>query len=114
MRSNKIAFRAAMNALMVHKWRRAPFGSGRFLKECRETLRLLMDHHCRHPVLVEMAPSIARDTGRAAEDFIENPKLMAQILTSFCRGGIGGRVETRRWYTKYLADEQLESFGIQF
>ena len=53
-----------MDNLLVHKFRRAPFGSGRMFKACKETIAILLANMSQCQVLVEpFIQPIANDLG---------------------------------------------------
>lgn len=80
LRSVPYVFQMAADILLLHKWRRAPFGGGRFWKQAKETLLLLVQHvRENHPLLELYKEAIARDMGRPLEDFDEPGCLKACI-----------------------------------
>ena len=81
--------------LLLHKFRRAPYGTGRFFKECKETIALVVSRFDQLIPLIEpFVPGIANDAG-------VEPELGAirSVLVKFCRMALGPRVEMRRWFT---------------
>ena len=83
------------DALALHKFRRAPFGTGRLFRECKETVALLLQRweEC-HSLIEPFVPSIAADHG--VSPGMENVRA---ALEEFCRRPLGPRVELRRWFT---------------
>ena len=57
-----------------------------------------------HPVFRDLAPAIARDMGKAADSLLHSAKEMHNVLRTFTKTGLGSRIETRRWWTKYDGD----------
>lgn len=81
--------------LLLHKFRRAPFGNGTMLKEAKETVALLLSRLGRVKQLVSWySCSIARDGG--VPDTADN---VVEKLKEFTRMAMGGKVEMRRWMT---------------
>ncbi len=90
--------------LIRHKFRRAPFGSGKMFKECKETIALLLSRRNQCEVPVEpFVASIANDLGiePAMEPVIDS-------LHQFLRLALGPRVEMRRWFTYVDSAPALE------
>lgn len=108
MRGVKQGIQAAMDVLLVHKYRRAPYGSGRFWREAKETIALVQKLGLRHPIIHDFAPAIARDHGLSVDEALHDNKVMTRLLQSFSASGAGQRVETRRWWTKWDADLHLD------
>ncbi len=101
---------SVMDYMVVLKYRRAPFGGGRFWQQARETISLLLDNIrdlALHPVVQSFVPGLARDAGLPAEDF-DSPGTIAQVLAVLVNSPIGPRVEMRRWWTFYDAVEHMD------
>ncbi len=84
-----------LDHLLVHTFRRAPYGSGRMFKECKETIALALNrlHSCT--VLIEpLADSIANELRIEA-----SVDAVVESLHGFLRMALGPRVEMRRWFT---------------
>ena len=81
--------------MLLHKFRRAPYGGGRFFKELKETIALVLSRTQLAEALIEpFITSIAYDHG-CAPDFDS----VTAVLRDFCRMSLGPRVEMRRWFT---------------
>ena len=81
--------------MVLHKYRRAPYGSGRFMKEAKETIALLLTQVEKSSAIIgPYVEAIANDTGC-------EPNLTAVVgeLRRFLRMAMGPRVEMRRWFT---------------
>ncbi len=107
-RGVKRAMQAAMSTLLVHKFRRGPWGSGRFMRELRETMQIVRHRGYGHPILVDFLPQIARDCDLCAEDLQDDPSTLRRILDHFILSGHCQRVETRRLWTPYDANIVLD------
>ena len=82
--------------LAVHKWRRAPFGSGKFWKSLQETLDLVTQKlHCSHPLFELIQDDIANDHGVSGMPVGQ----VWQLLQRFQEEPIGPKVQMRRWFT---------------
>ena len=81
--------------LVLHKFRRAPYGTGRFLKALKETIALILRkwQYCKQ-VVEPFREGIAADNG--VEPDMDSIKA---LLEGFCRMALGPRVEMRRWFT---------------
>ncbi len=110
MRAVPKAFRAALGCNILHKFRRAPFGSGRFLRECRETLKLLRPVAHKHPLMLQCISGIARDTNIPLDDLLFDKHTIQSLIDSFCTSGLGKRVETRRWFTLFDSNVSLNYY----
>ena len=62
-----------------------------------------------HPILKDLAPAIARDKGLAVDTIVGSKQEMNRLVDEFVRSGLGQRIETRRWWTKYDGDRFLDS-----
>ena len=88
-----------MLAIMVaHKFRRAPYGGGKFWASLKGSLRVFLDQAGpEHPLLQLLGPSIARDHGESTTENVEGH--LRRMLTM----PLGPKVEMRRWFTFYDA-----------
>jgi hypothetical protein len=92
--------KCVLDVLVVFKWRRAPYGGGRFWRETRQTLQHLLRRTERdHPLFSMFLESIARDVGVPVESFELSPELLRRHLASVVALPIGQKVEMRRWFT---------------
>ena len=62
-------FTAVLQIVTITKYMRAPYGSGRFWSELKDTLRILLKVRRLqdHPLLDQFAADIARDHGRGGK-----------------------------------------------
>ena len=94
---------SVMQVLVVHKFRRAPYGGGRFWKGLKEVLAAFLEHaHIDHPLFQMFGDSICRDHGVAAGSDVR--KLASKMLSM----PLGPKVQMRRWYTFYDAALDLD------
>lgn len=94
---------------VIHKYRRAPFGGGKFWRELQETLRLLLDHSDHlHPMIDIYATAIARDHNMSPDRVANNPALLQELLRHMLVGPLGPKVELRRWWTFYDAGRDVD------
>ena len=88
----KVVFRH----LVVHKWRRAPFGSGKFWCGLQESLDIAMSSYGpKHPVFEFVYEGIRKDYDNLG--MTQNQAWEA--LREMMREPIGPKVQMRRWYT---------------
>jgi len=86
--------------LLVHKYKRAPYGGGKFWREARSALQLLCAYRPGvHPLLKQYLGAIAQDLGRGEVEPSTLPAAMGDQ--------VGPRVEMRRWWTHYDASTDL-------
>ena len=70
-------------------------------------IRMVVNHAPRHPVFMDLAPSIADDYDISVGTLLGSVANLKKILAKFTEGGLAQRVETRRWYTLYDAAKKL-------
>jgi hypothetical protein len=80
-----VLYTAVCDILVCHKFRRAPYGGGRFFAECKETLLLL----CRasgvhHPIAAAYREAIEHDVGVTPGSFAANPDAFLQASYLGC------------------------------
>ena len=83
---------STMQVVLVHKFRRAPYGGGKFWSGLKQVLTAFLDSaDARHPLLELLGESIARDHGLEG---IEDPRpwLRQMLLLP-----LGPKVQMRRW-----------------
>ena len=96
---------STMDILVVHKFRRAPYGGGRFWNGLQQVLKQFLDAaHPRHPLLELLGESICADHGKTLASCGGDCRPLLALLL---KEGKGGRVECRRWFTIYDAGERL-------
>lgn len=84
-------FELSTDVLLIHKWRRAPFGSGRFFKEVRECLAVLHSTVGEgHPLLEAHLPAIARDM-QVSNDELASPGAMMAAIEAMLSKGVGAK-----------------------
>ena len=104
MRAVPQAFRMVHSVLLVHKFKRAPFGGGKFWREAQSAAKILANHGpTLHPLLEQYLAAIAQDLGVSALDLAEDPSQITAAMTD----NVGPRVEMRRWWTHYDASGPL-------
>jgi hypothetical protein len=85
-----------MQLLLVHKFRRAPFGGGKHWKGLKETLRLFLREATNHHPLLDMyGEAICRDHGVS---FL-GPSQVVALVRQMLGYHMGPKVEMRRWFT---------------
>ena len=87
----------AQDILILHKWRRAPYGGGKFWSAAKDALKTVLEHgEANHDLLQTFAASVANDHGQslsAGLDFGEVRRLMYKMVEapwvakSPCAGG---------------------------
>jgi len=96
---------STLQVLLVHKFRRAPYGGGKHWKGLRETLEAFLgDAAGGHPLLELLGPSIA-DDHRQPYHCTEQ---VVELLKSMLRVPMGPKVEMRRWFTFWDAGWTLD------
>ena len=101
--------KAVLDILVVFKWRRAPYGGGRFWRECRQTLQHILDNvGVHHPVIEMFSASIARDVGVPPELLESSPEHLRH--EAIVHLPIGAKVEMRRWFTFLDGSEGLDRY----
>ena len=95
-----------MKHLIVHKWRRAPFGSGKFWRALQESLGLVLER-CSpsHPIYDLLYESICADHDLESS----SPDKAHKILQSIKKVSLGPKVQMRRWFTIWDAGWGLDS-----
>ena len=95
--------------LCLHKFRRAPYGSGRFWNSLKETWCMLLARaggaNC--PVVDSFMEAIARDVGLPLSALSE-PGAFDPMVRRVLRAPIGPKVEMRRWFTFMDAGPDLD------
>ena len=95
--------------LLVHKFRRAPYGGGKFWSAAREVLReFLRVAQAQHPLLEWLGESIARDYGEPPSS--DCRPLLRRMLDL----PMGPIVQMRRWWTEYGAGLTLDKIWHSF
>ncbi len=110
LRGIKTSMSCAMNTLLIHKFRRGPWGSGRFMREMRETLQIVRHQGLGHPMLLDFLPQIARDNNLDPDELQSTPGRLRRLLDAFISSGHCQRVETRRWWTLWGANLVLDGW----
>ena len=94
---------SALQVLIVHKSRHAPYGGGKMWKGLKEVLKSFLD--CArpdHPLFIMCGDGIRREHGKG---HVTDVRVLARrMLTT----QIGPIVQMRRWYTKYDAGIDLD------
>jgi len=104
MRSVPPAFKVIQQVLMVHKYRRAPFGGGKFWRQAQGAIAVLTNGGTHGLGIFDMfARSIAADLGIEPDVLEREPHRLMEAMDE----GIGAKVEMRRWWTHYDASGPL-------
>ena len=94
-----------MQALLLHKFRRAPYGGGKFWNGLKQVVRMFLESaHPEHPLLELLGESICNDYGTTLAACGGDCRPFLQKLLQEAKGP---RVECRRWYTIYDAGLRL-------
>lgn len=102
MKAVPCAFKVIQAVLLLHKYRRAPFGGGKFWKQAVLTITVLTHGGQRlHPLLEAFAHDIAEDL--EVPPALLGPSQCLQAMTA----KIGPKVEMRRWWSHYDASLDL-------
>ena len=98
---------STMQVLLVHNFRRAPYGGGKIWSGVQEVLTAFLDSSdAQHPLLELLGESIARDHGL---EEIEGPRpLILQMLLL----PLGSKVQTRRWWTHYDGQRPWQDLAL--
>ena len=112
LRANPQTIRSTMEIMMIHKYRRAPYGRGKFWSEAKEALDALLQQSSNiyaHELIRTYAISIVRDhwdhehPPGLADDLPALKALMGEMSTMH----MGRRVEMRRWLSYQQAGWDL-------
>ena len=91
--------------LIVHKFRRAPYGGGKFWKGLKEVLSKFLDQaRPDHPLLELLGGAIAKDHGYASDAGVDVIQLARRMVSM----PLGPKVQLRRWWTLYDAGRTLD------
>jgi hypothetical protein len=94
--TNRTVLTSVLQTLLVHKFRRAPFGGGKHWKGLKETLQLFLgEAGSSHPFLDMYGEAIARDHDVPFMSANQVVVLLREVLTHH----MGPKVEMRRWFT---------------
>lgn len=93
------AIQSTMQVMLLHKFRRAPYGGGRFWNGLKQVLRMFLSSaHSGHPLYELLGESICNDYGTTLQDAGGDCRPLLRRLLQEAKGP---RVEARRWYTIY-------------
>ena len=74
-----------MSILLVHKFRKAPYGNCTFWKQCIETVELyLTNGWLDDATLEELLPSIACDRGEPYDTYVHNREARRKVDRASC------------------------------
>ena len=91
--------------LALHRYRRAPYGTGRFWSSLKETLGLLLASSTHeHPMFDMFFEPIARDHVKSC-----SRQQAFQLLSGMLTAPLGPLVQLRRWFTLWDAGWGLDS-----
>ena len=100
------ALAATLQTLVVHKFRRAPYGGGKHWKGLKETLSVfLREATGSHPMIDLFAEDICRDHRQA---WTQSPRQVLGLLGKMLEVPMGPKVEMRRWFTYWDAGWVLD------
>ena len=89
---------------IVHKWTRAPHGTGRFRRAALEALEVLLDNADEnHELIMAYGAAIARDHQLPPEAVVGKKGEILRLLEKATQAPMSQRVEMRRWFTFYEA-----------
>ena len=94
-----------MQVLLLHKFRRAPYGGGRFWNGLKQVLAMFLEAaHREHPLFELLGESICNDYGTTLAANNDDCRPLLKLLLAEAKGP---RVECRRWFTIYDAGRRL-------
>ena len=109
LRGNKDVIAATLDIITVHKWRRAPYGGGRFWNEAKEALTVLLSSAGEnHDLFQAYAAAIANDHREAPELVVCDHGRLKDLMRTMLSLPMGQRVEMRRWFTYHNAGWTLD------
>ena len=109
LRGVPAVMQSVLDVITVHKWRRAPYGGGRFWGEAKEALSVLIDSaDLNHELLLSFAASIANDHGQPPQLVTADPAQVKVLLRVMLNMPMQARVEMRRWFTYHTAGWTLD------
>ena len=101
--------KVVFDILLLHKFRRAPYGSGRFWISLKEIWHMLLTRcggaSCE--IVAAFMEAIARDLGRPLSALSE-PSAFNAMVRWVLSAPIGQKVEMRRWFTFLDAGPSLD------
>ena len=104
MKATPVVWRMVQAVLLVHKYRRAPFGGGKFWAQAVGSLTAMTSNGTSlHPVLEPFLSSIATELGVPVGLLMDEPHRLLAGMACPC----GPKVELRRWWTHYDASAGL-------
>eukprot|EP00972_Heterocapsa_arctica_P074487 10993863-Heterocapsa_arctica.AAC.1 len=90
--------------LLVHKYRRAPFGGGKFLRQAQGALQVcLRPGNVGFELFERYLPMVSRELDMASTD----AEAVALKALGLMLETAGSKVEMRRWWTHYDASIEL-------
>ena len=108
LRGNPTTLASTMDIMLVHKYRRAPYGGGTFWKQALEALEALLNcADANHDLLQTYATSILRDHEVPAEAVGSSLTQVQDLMGYMAKMSMGQRVEMRRWFTYQKAGWDL-------
>jgi hypothetical protein len=103
IRSTRHAFRAISDIVLVHKFRRAPFGGGKFWRQMKEALEMLLDAHDQGETADDLidifGESVVADYGDATGAMATDLGYVKALMRKMLNSPMGPKVEVRRWFT---------------
>ena len=92
---------AALAAVTIAKFRRGPYGSGRFWSELKESLKLFLTHvkTPNHPLVQLLKEAICSDHGLTSVDVSWDA--LKHVMEKMLVDVLGPGVEFRRWWSVY-------------
>ena len=103
LRADGLVMSSVLEILVVHKFRRAPYGGGKFWKGLKEVLAAFLKTAApSHPLLELLGDSIRRDHGKSETASVTG------LANEMLHMPIGPKVQMRRWWTFYDAGLVLD------
>ena len=111
LRGVRNVLNSTMDSLVIHKFRRAPYGTGKMWRQLQESLDILLglSNLRRHPYVQTFLAGIANDHHWPVAVLESDSEQLAKALRLMLSDPLGPKVELRRWFTVLLADESIDS-----
>ena len=90
LRSVPAIMQVVFDLLLVFKFRRAPFGGGKFLRESMQSLQLLTKHAgLHHPLIDQLRDQLCRDIGASPEGAELDPSILRNHFDKCIKQPVG-------------------------
>ena len=101
--------RSYQDIMLLHKWRRAPHGTGRFWSEVQSCLKAIIHYEDDDAELLQAyGPSVARDHNISADAVTNDPAKLRALLQTAVDAEMGHPASFRRWRTYALGGVVLD------